>query len=178
MATCRPLCSITEWSCSGSWLSGACHIVWEKWTHFMYSQCGLKKKVKQDKTHILLTAWNCSKFYFRVTKPNDKAISSKCSVNNIKCNSQMLVVWIISSSSLMASCSHERDDYEMQTLWLGNTLQSNERFSAQHREAYQLCYYLPNIYDISCNFRQDFKTYKSIFMDSIAEILLNTFLLH
>lgn len=33
----------------------------------------------------------------RVTKPNDKAISSKCSVsNNIKCNSQMLVVRIIS----------------------------------------------------------------------------------
>lgn len=114
----------------------------------------------------------------RVTKPNGKAMSSKCSVNNnIKCNSQMLVVWIISSSR-MASCWHERDNYEMQTLWLGNTLQSNGRFSVQHREAYQLCYYLPNIYAISYNFRQDFTTHESIFMDSIAETLLNTFPLH
>lgn len=66
----------------------------------------------------------------------------------------------------------------MQTLWLENTLQSNARFSVQHREAHQLCYCLTAIYAISYNFRQDFKTYKSIFMDNIAEILLNTILLY
>lgn len=70
----------------------------------------------------------------------------------------------------MASCSHERDNYKMQTLWLESTLQSSGRFSAKHSEAYLLCYYLPNICAIIYNFRQDFKTYKSIFMDSIAEI--------
>lgn len=154
------------------WCMPSC--IREASTFYIFTVWLKKKKKSRQSTHSPNSLKLFQILFQRVAKPTDKAISSKCSVNNnIKCNSQMLVVRIIWSSSLMASCSHERDNYEMQTLWLGNTLQSKGRFLC-NTEKDTTCW----VFMLSAVTSSKILKHESIFMDSIVEILFNIFLSH